>query len=216
MHFLELLARLAADYLERTRAEERERLLMHELRHRSNNLLSVVQAIAHGSLSGSAREVFEARLLALANSNKRIIDSDHQQVPVREIVQAQIEPLASRIAIDGPDVAVAAEQAQNVGLVIHELLTNATKYGALSNGSGKVAIAWAADRSRDDALRLEWKERDGPPVCTPARIGFGTKLIKTVFPAAEIYHAPDGLCCRIKIPLRRYADNEAGFAASFR
>jgi PAS domain S-box-containing protein len=195
LHFLDLLARIAADYLQRRQAEETERLLLHEVQHRSSNLLAVVQALA--ASSGKDFDAFQKRLQALARSNRRINLSHQGRLSMHDSVAVQTEPFASRIVMRGPDITIGAQQAQNIGLVIHELVTNAAKYGALSNGRGTVHISW--DDRTDGGLRLTWKEQGGPAVVKPARIGFGTKVIATSLPNAVIDYAPDGLYCRFDL-----------------
>ncbi len=199
LRFLDLLARIAADYLQRRKAEETERMLVREVQHRSNNLLAVVQAIAGGSLAGKRHEAFEKRLLALARSNRRITSSHTGEMTVLDSVSGQLEALADRVAMHGPDLMLTAQQAQSVGLAIHELVTNAVKYGALSNAHGSVEVRW---RGRPGAqLTLIWKERGGPTVVKPDRTGLGTKLLEVTFPNARINYAPDGLYCEMTLQL---------------
>jgi PAS domain S-box-containing protein len=198
LRFLELLTRIGADYLQRRQAEDTERVLLHEMQHRSNNLLSVVQALANGSLPGRDTRPFTMRLHALARSNRRITRSTAGQMSVSDSVSIQVEPFASRVFMRGPDVLVSAQQIQNIGLVIHELVTNAAKYGALSKAGGTVRISW---ERQSDILKLTWKEQGGPRVTQPERTGFGTRLLTGTFPNAKIDYAPDGLCCQFDMKL---------------
>ena len=156
----------------------------------------------NGSISSGERGIFEGRLLALAKSVQHVGSSDNwgMKIDLREIVQAQVEPFSNRVSVNGPDIAVSAQQAQNVGLVIHELLTNASKYGALNDAAGKVEIAWQADR-RDEVIRFMWKERDGAPVRKPIRTGFGTRFIRTILPCARIDYDPAGVYFEAEISL---------------
>src|SRR5262249_43399855 len=120
-----------------------------------------------------------------------------------ELVRLELQPFAGRTIIDGADVTLNPQHAQNFSLELHELATNAAKYGALSNGSGKVGISWAVmSQSKNNRLKLRWQKGGGPPVVVaPTRQGFGSTLIKTTFPEARVDYAVEGLCCEIDIPL---------------
>jgi PAS domain S-box-containing protein len=210
LHLMDLLARQTADYLERKRAHEIQTTLAREVQHRSFNLLAIVQTIASQSLSGSrtlaeAKKAFEARLQALARTNRQLTQSNWSGATLSDIVRLELQPFVDRIAIDGADVTLSAQHAQNFGLALHELATNAAKYGALSNASGRVGISWAITKgkSQSKTLVFRWQERAGPPVVMPNRHGFGTTLINTAFPNARIYYAVEGFSCEIDIPLER-------------
>jgi PAS domain S-box-containing protein len=197
------------DVTERKRAAQAEEMLVHELHHRTNNLLAVVQAIAKRSLSGSgslneAKAAFEARLQALAQAHRQLGKSNWTGVSFGEIVRESLEPFAAQTAIDGPNVIVGSQDAQNFTLAVHELATNAVKHGALSRATGTVDISW--DVSADGigpVLTFKWQERGGPPVAAPERRGFGTALLRASFPEISLDYAPDGLVCEIKVPLRK-------------
>jgi PAS domain S-box-containing protein len=208
LRLTDLLARQTADYLERKRADELEATLAREIEHRSNNLLSVIQTIASRSLSGSytlaeAKAAFEARLQALARSNRELTKSNWSGVNLSEIVRLELQPYAGRTVIDGIDVILNPQHAQNFSLMLHELATNAAKYGSLSNGSGKVGVSWtiARESSDNNKLAFRWQERGGPPVVVPTQHGFGTMLVKATFSDARIDYAVEGLSCEIEIPL---------------
>jgi two-component sensor histidine kinase len=211
-----LLARQVADYLERKRAEEIETTLVREIQHRSNNLLAVIQTIATRSLSGShtlaeAKESFEARLQALARTNRQLTESNWSGVNLSEIVLLELQPYAERTKVDGIDVKLSAQHTQNFALALHELATNAAKYGALSNGTGKVCVSWRiARQSANNNLEFRWQEGGGPPVLEPARQGFGTMLLKATFPGAQIDYAVKGVCCEINIPLDQNQRDQGG------
>jgi len=215
LHYMDLLTRLAADYLERKRGQEIEKILLQEVQHRSNNLLAVVQAIAHHTLApnSEATKAFEDRLLALAQCNKQITKAITGRLPLRDLIRSQVEAFSSRVTIHGPDVTVGSQLAQNVSLLCHELVTNAAKYGALKEASGTVEITWVISASRD-AVELNWKEQHGPPVVTPQRTGFGTMLLKATFPTAQIDYAPDGLRCQVEIPIDKNDTNTVVFDIS--
>jgi PAS domain S-box-containing protein len=208
LHLVDLLDRQVADYLERRRADENEATLAREIQHRSNNLLSVIQTIATRSLSGNnslveAKQAFEARLQALARSNRQLINSNWSGVNLSEIVRLELQPYAEHTKVDGIDVILNPQHAQNFSLTLHELATNAAKYGALSNGSGIVGVSWSIGKgqSNNNSLTFKWRESGGPPVAAPTRQGFGTTLIKATFPDAQMDYAVEGLSCRIEIPL---------------
>jgi len=215
LRFMDLLTRQAADYLERRRAEETAKTLVREVQHRSNNLLAVIQAIAKRSFSGGhsladAREAFEARLQALARANRQLIKTDWGGAKLSEIIGLELAPFADRTRMRGNDLTLAAQQAQNFCLALHELATNAAKYGALSNASGKLDLSWSvANNGRGKLLQFTWRETGGPGVVAPTRRGFGTALIKATFPDVRLDFAADGLSCEIDVPLGRGDDDAA-------
>jgi signal transduction histidine kinase/CheY-like chemotaxis protein len=212
LRFMDLLTRQAADYLERKRGEETAKTLVREVQHRSNNLLAVIQAIARRSLSGGhsmpeAREAFEARLQALARGNRQLIKSDWGGAKVSEIIRLELAPFSERTSMRGNDLSLAPQQAQNFCLALHELATNAAKYGALSNASGRLELSWSvANSDRGRLLQFRWRETGGPRVTAPTRRGFGTSLVKATFPDVRLEFAADGLACEIDVPLGRSDD----------
>ena len=209
LHLLDLLARQTADYLERKRADETQATLAREIEHRSSNLLSIIQTIATRSLSGSstlaeAREVFVARLQALARSNRLLSKSNWSGVNLSEIVSLELQPYVGRTKVDSIDIMLSPEHAQYFSLTLRELATNAAKYGALSNGSGTVYVCWTIRRQgNNDNLKFKWQESGGPPVVVPTRQGFGTTLIKATFADARVDYAVEGLSYEIEIPLNQ-------------
>jgi signal transduction histidine kinase/CheY-like chemotaxis protein len=213
LHFLGLLARQSADYLERKRAGEFQQILLRELQHRSSNLLAVVQAIAHGSLSGNrsleeGRAALEARLHALARANRRLTEANSNGTRLDEIVRLELTPFIDRTTIEGPTVMLDPKHAQNISLALHELATNAAKYGAFSAERGKVAVSWSvANKGRYNALTFRWRESDGPPVVAPKHKGFGTTLLKAVGAEIRLEFGRAGLSCEIDMPL---GEAEAG------
>ena len=182
LRLMDLLARQTADYLERKDAEKIQKTLIGEIEHRSNNLLAIIQAIAHRSLSGErssseAGKAFEARLQALARANRELIKSNWTGVNLREIVRLELEAFIERTLVEGTDVTVGPQLAQNLSLALHELATNAAKYGALSDRNGKDGISWAIVREGESSkLKLKWQEKGGPQVAQPIRQGFGTDV----------------------------------------
>jgi len=205
---LDLLARQTADYLERKRAEEVEQFLVREVQHRSNNLLAVIQAIAHRSLSGEysladAKTAFEARLHALARANRQLTRSSWSGVDLTDIARLELEPFGDRSTIRGINIILDAQHAQNFTLALHELATNATKYGALANESGKVTVSWTVtSENQNNRLNFKWQETGGPPVTEPTRQGFGSSLIKALFSNVRSDYSIEGLTCEIDVLLQ--------------
>jgi two-component sensor histidine kinase len=135
-----------------------------------------VQTIAHRSLAGGqttdeAKKAFESRLQALARANRQLTQSNWRGVALREIVRLEMEPFGGRTTMDGVDVILDPRQAQNFSLALHELATNASKYGALSNGSGNVGISWTLTANGEtNILKFCWQERGGPAVSEPVSV----------------------------------------------
>jgi PAS domain S-box-containing protein len=194
------------DVTERKRAEETERMLVREVEHRSNNLLAVIQAIAHRSLTGTmpvheAKAAFEGRLQALARANSQLTKSSMTGLAMADLVRLELEPFAARTAVNGEEVRLGPQLVQSFALVLHELATNAVKHGALSRSSGEVQISWRVVESGGERiLEFAWQERGGPPAVSPRRNGFGTSLLKATFPESRLDYTPDGLICRIIAP----------------
>jgi two-component sensor histidine kinase len=183
---LDLCAELAGRHVERSVSaiklrdhEDRQKLLMRELAHRGKNLLQVIQSIARRSLSGErslddAREVFIGRLGALANTYGTLTEESPDSVQLAKIVASGLQSCGERISLRGPDILIPARRAQTLALVIHELATNASKYGALSVWTGRVEVAWAVT---NDQFSLEWSEIGGPPAQPPSAQGFGSVIV---------------------------------------
>jgi PAS domain S-box-containing protein len=169
-----------ADITERKEREERERLLMREINHRAKNMLSVVDAIAHQTATRNPEdfiERFSERVQALSANQDLLIRNAWHGVETEDLVRAQLAHFAdligSRIVVRGPKLRLNAASAQAIGLALHELATNAGKYGALSTDAGRLDIGWGAD---GDTFTMNWTEREGPPVSAPKQRGFGTTL----------------------------------------
>ncbi|HEX8669533.1 MAG TPA: PAS domain-containing protein [Allosphingosinicella sp.] len=193
------------DVTERRHAEERQRLLVNELNHRVKNTLAIIQGIAHqsfkgGDLSGAAREAFEGRLAALSAAHNILTRENWEAASIGQIVADALGPYQSaRVSADGPDMRLPSKTAVSLALALHELATNAAKYGALSAPDGRVRVAWTSDGGR---LDLIWEERDGPAVSPPAHRGFGTRMIERALAAelggeARIEFEPAGVVCRL-------------------
>jgi len=195
------------DVTDQKQAQEREKTLLLEIEHRSNNLLAVVQTIAHRSLAGGqslddAKKAFESRLQALARANRQLTKSNWRGVDLREIVELEMEPFGRRSIIDGVNVMLGPREAQNFSLALHELATNSSKYGALSNRNGNIEISWTTiTNGKTDTLKFYWREQGGPLVSEPVQYGFGTALLKVTFPVISLDYAPEGLNCEIELPL---------------
>jgi PAS domain S-box-containing protein len=163
--------------------EDHVRFLMRELTHRSKNLLAVIQAMARQSLtSGLPPEEFVRRfgerLAALAGSHDLLSSVDYKGASLMELIRSQLnhyeDLFGSRILLKGVDVLLRPEAAQNIGIALHELSTNASKYGALSNDKGTVTITWGFSETTPRRFQMSWRETGGPPVAAPTRKGFGT------------------------------------------
>lgn len=181
------------------------KMLTQELQHRSNNLLTVVQAIAQQSLSSTgsieeARRALLARIHALAAANKLITRGDWNGVDLADVVRTELEPYLGRFEVLGPSVLLTPQQAQNLSLAIHELATNAAKHGALSAAKGNILLQWIV--TEGSVVTLRWQEQNGPIVAVPAGRGFGMTLINTIFPDAVLDFAPTGLCCVFKFSIK--------------
>jgi PAS domain S-box-containing protein len=189
--------------------EEQIHLLMREVNHRAKNMLSLVQAIARQTAAREPEDFvgcFTERIQALAANQDLLIRNEWRGVGVEDLVRAQLAHFAdlvgSRIAIQGEKLRLNAAAAQAIGLALHELATNAGKYGALSTDKGRVDVCWGTD---GDTLTMSWTERDGPPVSPPERQGFGTTVIasmakRTVDGEVELDYAPSGLVWRLTCP----------------
>lgn len=191
----------SVDITDRKLAEERQRLLMQELAHRVKNTLTLVQAICLQTLRGDAtlaeaREAVTARLLALAQAHDLLLQGSWSEASLRTLVEGTARlhghGEAGRFRVAGPDVTLGPKSALSVALVLHELGTNAAKYGALSTPEGHVAVSWEqAAESEEARLSFRWQEIGGPPVRAPSRRGFGSRLIERSL--------ADGLGARVRL-----------------
>ncbi len=197
------------DITERKEREEKEHLLMREVSHRAKNMLSVVHAIAQQTATKNPEdfvERFSERIQGLSASQDLLIRCDWNGVEIEDLVHAQLAHFAgligSRVAVEGPKLRLQAASAQAIGLALHELSTNAGKYGALSTDSGRVDVGWGTD---GDAFTMSWTERDGPPVSAATRRGFGTIVIKamterSVGGVVDLDYVPSGVTWRLTCP----------------
>jgi two-component sensor histidine kinase len=185
-------------------SEARANVVAHEMKHRVGNMLAVIQAIARQTRRGAATleefgQVFQDRLDALARAQDVIQEHPNLPTSLRSLIERVVEPFGThRFMIGGPDAGIDPVTASSLALLVHELGTNAMKYGALSNASGTVSVRWKPDGGR---IVLIWIEGGGPQVASPARSGFGSKLLRSAFSSetgeARIDYAPTGVRCTI-------------------
>ena len=208
---------IVIDISERKAMETKSQFLIGELSHRSKNLLTVIKAIAGQTARASEglaqfQRSFGDRLTGMAASIDLLTDGNWSGAPLAEIIRKQLAPFTQsidqKVLISGDDIIVNAEATNAIGLAIHELTTNALKYGALSTPSGKLSISWSVDRSADEpVLRLIWLERGGPQVKTPSSTGFGQFVIKRMIQQSlsaviDIDYGISGLEWTLVAPLR--------------
>jgi two-component sensor histidine kinase len=198
----DILARLAADLIERKLNEDQIKLLGREAEHRAKNVLATVQAIVHLTQASSVedyKDVVDGRIRALANTQSLFARSGWAGAELQQLVLQELLPYGGRrIEVDGADVSLEPDMAQSFALCLHELTTNAAKYGALSVPSGRVRVEWS--RSSEGRLSLRWSESGGPLVKPPTRRGFGTKMLETFMAIkGKIQHEwrAEGLRCEI-------------------
>jgi PAS domain S-box-containing protein len=197
------------DITERKEREDREHLLLREINHRAKNMLSVVHVIAHQTAAKSPEdfiERFSERIQALSANQDLLVSNEWKGVEIKDLVCTQLAHFADligpRIAVHGPKLRLNPASAQAIGLALHELATNAGKYGALSTDTGRVDVRWETD---GNLLAMSWTECDGPPVCEPKQCGFGSIVIEamaeySVDGAVDLHYAPFGVTWRLTCP----------------
>jgi PAS domain S-box-containing protein len=200
------VAGTVADVTERKEREEQVQLLMREVNHRAKNMLSVVDAIAHQTVAKNPEdfvERFSERIQALSANQDLLVRNEWNGVEIGDLIRAQLAHFAgligSRISVQGPKLHLNPASAQAIGLALHELATNAGKYGALSTDLGRVDVCWRTD---GDTLTMSWTEREGPPVAAPTRRGFGTIVMeamteRSVNGTVDLDYAPSGVTWRL-------------------
>ncbi|HEY1962775.1 MAG TPA: HWE histidine kinase domain-containing protein [Rhizomicrobium sp.] len=206
----------ASSVNEQKAAEERKNLLIGEMRHRARNLVTLIDAIGRQSMPrGDAHlaqffDKFMGRMKALLETADTVLSSEQRLADLRSVAETALAPFVSetapRIAVAGPEVLMGEHAAANLALVLHELATNATKYGALRAAEGTVVLSWTVDGDGDKPrVTVEWREQGGPPVAPPQRQGYGTRVIKNALRGndsdVELNFAPDGVHCRIAFTL---------------
>lgn len=199
---------------ERRRAEEHQRLLMNELNHRVKNTLATVQSMGAQTMRNDrtlseAREAFVSRLMALSAAHNLLTAESWESADLEDVVRLAVaafaEPQDARFSISGPGARLKAPHALGLAMALHELGSNAVKYGALSRDGGRVSIDWTLDA---DLLRFVWREADGPIVQPPVRRGFGSRLIqeglaRELNGKVRMDYLPEGLVCELSFPLEK-------------
>jgi len=203
------LTGLTADITNRRRAEEQQRMLVSELDHRVKNLLASIARVAQRTREGSSSmdeylPALHNRIQSMSNAHALLSRSHWHGVRLAELVAAELAPFvkADSASVEGPDVLLTAEATQPMAIVLHELVTNASKYGAFSTPDGRITVRW--NLSEDQALVLEWIEAGGPPV-VPGQRSYGTGVIRNLIPyelggTVDLAFAAEGLRCTIALP----------------
>ncbi len=216
-----IFLRSVADRLEagvsRIRGAQQQEMLNDEISHRLKNMLSMVQAIASQTLRDIPDrrpvETFEQRLVALSAAHDVLLQKSWSDADLRAVAEAVIETVGfgDRVSLNGPAVALGARAALSFSLVMHELMTNACKYGALCRGGGRVEVTWSIRDADDDeeTLVLHWREQGEPPVVAPNRRGFGSKLIRLGLVGTggvDLRYDPSGFEADLQASLRHLAE----------
>jgi two-component sensor histidine kinase len=191
--------------------ENFRKLAVEELAHRLKNKLATIQSIISFQLRDEpqTRDAILSRLTALSATDDLIMTAQGRGARIRDVLSAELRPYgASRISIAGPDCLLSPKLALTMALLAHELATNAAKYGALSNASGKLSIAWSLS---NEQLNLEWRESNGPIVTPPTHRGFGVRLLSRAMDqfggVVETTFEPTGLVCKLKVTLAEHTPN---------
>jgi len=204
----------AVDISDRVKSEQQREMLVNELSHRVKNSLATVQTIASHTLRDatdleSFRTAFVGRLMAISKCHDLLVDATRRTADLSQLVRDQVLPYAragagSQVSVFGPPLVLGPEASHTFGLILHELATNAAKYGALSNEDGRLNIKWKRGSGSDGAeVMVTWEETGGPPVSPPERRGFGSVLIEqsltySLGGKAEIEYRPVGLLARFR------------------
>jgi PAS domain S-box-containing protein len=204
------------DITERKQAEKHRELLIHELNHRVKNTLMIIQAMAQQTFKGTevpaeATTKFQRRLAALGAAHNMLTQSNWEHALLEELTGATVAASGARggqVRLAGPRVVLDPKQAVTYAMAMHELCTNAIKYGALSSEEGRVDVHWDLAEDCERNFRLTWQERGGPPVASPASLGFGSRLIKHALAQefngeVSMDFRPEGLTCTIEGVLLR-------------
>jgi two-component sensor histidine kinase len=207
---------LTRDITERKRADEHQRLLIAELDHRVKNVLARVAVVAMYTRQSSSTmdefiQALDRRIQSMAVAHELLSQSHWRGIRLTDIVRHQLAPYASdaNTTTGGPEITLTAAASEALGMVLHELVTNASKYGALSIPAGRVSVSWECRNSGEAAtsLMIVWRETGGPPVSAPTQYGYGTSLICELIPhelggTVDLAFSSEGVCCTIEIPLK--------------
>jgi PAS domain S-box-containing protein len=204
-------SKIARDITERKRSEAQIIVLAREAEHRAKNVLATVQATVHLSQSDTAdglKKAIDGRIQALANVHRLFVESRWAGAEIHSLVSEELLPYSQddemRVRIDGPKLVLEPDIAQTIAVTLHELATNAAKYGALSTRTGRVQVEWS--RAPDGRIAIHWTEKDGPPVEPPIRKGFGTRIMDNMIRGQlkgemRFDWRAEGLACQIVLPL---------------
>jgi two-component sensor histidine kinase len=210
--FLAAVANVIAGTIQRRQLDQRQELMIRELRHRSGNLFSQLLALFSQTAKNSRNLTelvpkYEARVLALANAHRLVTEGGWKSASLTELLNILLAPYLDRITFAGPNVFLEADPTFGLSMAIHELTTNATKHGSLSTRAGRVEVTWQVQRTDLGlTLLLNWKEREGPAPKRQRRTGFGSRLVTMVIErqlngTVRMTYAPDGLDAELTVPL---------------
>ena len=202
-------SKIARDITERKRADERQAFLIRELQHRTMNLFTVIQSVVRrtlGNSRGRATELLNARLQALAAAYSMLTDSAWEGAPLGELIKRELAGFSDHVSIGGCDVVLNAQAVQQFALIVHELATNAAKYGALSVPDGHISIEGSVERANDrGTFAFLWVESGGPQPMAPKRKGFGSSILldsaKHFSESVTLDYHPQGLRYELRVPL---------------
>jgi two-component sensor histidine kinase len=214
---------ISRDITELAEFQEQQKVLTAELQHRIKNSLAMVSAIANQTIRGddmeAARKAFTARLMTLSHAHDILVQTSWVSAPIKDVIEGALAPHRSgkgRIKVSGPELLLQPKPALAIALAVHELATNAAKYGALSNEDGDVTVVWETNGSADQSgFQFDWIEKGGPRVIEPepSKRGFGTRLIERMLKndfggEVRIDFKSDGLVCSLRAPLENLTTNE--------
>jgi PAS domain S-box-containing protein len=209
---------MLVDITDRKEAERRQKLLIDELNHRVKNTLATVQSLVAQTARGTDdverfRKAVEGRILALSHAHNQLSQRSWADAELSELLRSELEPYLAKgnVVLSGEPIQISPQIALMIAMAVHELATNAAKYGALSSAAGRINLGWdAKENGAGPRLRLYWLEENGPPIVEPSHRGFGSRLLERGIQlelggSTRIEFAPAGLRCEIEIPLT--ADN---------